>query len=160
MARLLPKAEVFAFDIDEKAQEICRLNAKANGVGERVTVGGACTPIHLQELASRPGGKLLIIDCEGGELSLLNPALAPGLAECDVIVECHDFMNRAIAPTLMNLLSPTHKIEQVAEGARDPNSLAVLRNWHSHDRWLAVSEGRPETMHWLICRSRTQYRSN
>jgi hypothetical protein len=151
LARLLPAAEIFAFDVDEKAQAICRLNSEANGTGERVTVAGACKPSNLEELARRPGRKLLVIDCEGCELSLLNPALAPGLAECDIIVECHDFMNRAITPTLTTLFSPSHTIEQVSEGARNPNSFAILRTWQSHDRWLVVNEGRPETMQWLAC---------
>jgi len=154
LARLLPNAEVFSFDLDEKAQNICRLNAQANDVGKRVTVGGACTSANLEELARRPGRKLLIIDCEGCELSLLNPTSVPALADCDIIVECHDFMNRAITPTLTALFSSTHTIEQVDEGARNPNSFALLRNWQSHDRWLAIDENRPETMHWLIFQSK------
>jgi hypothetical protein len=156
LAGLLPKAEVFAFDIDEKAQQICRLAAGANGAGERMTVAGLFTPADLDELTQRPGRKLLVIDCEGGELPLLNPILAPRLAECDMIIECHDFLDRTITPTLTARFSATHTVQLVSEGARNPNDFAVLRNWHSRDRWLAVAEGRPEMMQWLICWSKQE----
>ena len=149
MARLLPDAEVFAFDIDAKAQEICRLNAEANGVAARVSVGGECTAERIQELAARPGKTLMIVDCEGGELALIGPHTAPALTGCDLIVECHDFLDRSITPSLAGCLAATHNIEIVSEGARDPN-IQALRGWHSIDRWLAVNEGRPETMHWII----------
>lgn len=151
LARLLPKVEVFAFDLDEKGQQTCRLNAQANSVGDRVMVGGECTILHLEELLRRPGRKLLLIDCEGGELGLLNPSQVPGMEMCDIIVECHDFMNRAITPTLVSHFSSTHTIEQVSEGARNPNMFPILQGWQSNDRWLAVNENRPETMRWLMC---------
>lgn len=151
LARLLPNARVFAFDINANAQAICRKAAEANGVGSRVVTAGACSIDALRKLIAQDGRVLLFVDCEGAELELLNPSLLPELRTCDIIVECHDFMNRSITSTLTQRLSSTHKIENIIEGPRDPNRFAFLRPLLATDRWLAVDEKRPETMNWLTC---------
>jgi SAM-dependent methyltransferase len=154
LARRLPKAQVLAFDIDPKAQAICREAAAANGVAERLTVEGACTSERLRALATQHGPTLVFMDCEGAELDLLDEPTVAALANSDLIVECHDFINRAITPTLTRRFAGSHAVETFAEGARDPNRFAQLRTLGSLDRWLAVCEFRPEQMRWLACWSR------
>ncbi len=150
LARFLPSTTVFAFDLDEQAQTLCRRAATLNKVAERVHVSGACHPGDLQALCAPDTKTLLVIDCEGGELQLLDPNQAPALAKCNIIVECHDFIIRTISETLKGRFSPTHTIQQVREGARDPAALPILRNLSTLDRWLAVCENRPEVMTWLV----------
>ena len=38
LARRAPGARVWAVDVNERARELCAINAEANGVGDRVTV--------------------------------------------------------------------------------------------------------------------------
>jgi SAM-dependent methyltransferase len=154
LARLAPYATVFAYDINEDAQAICRLAAVANGVGSRLIVGGECTPEGLRTQIARDGRTLIVMDCEGAELTLLDPKTVPELATCDILVECHDFLDRAITHTLRERLTLSHVVEDIVEGARDPNKNALVRQWDSLDRWLIVNEGRPEMMNWLLCRAR------
>jgi hypothetical protein len=154
LARLLPRATVFAFDINERAQELCALGAALNGVADRVVVGGLCTSAMLAELTQRSGRTLLVIDCEGGERELLDPACVPNLAACDILVECHDFIDRAISATLEQRLCPTHQIEVIVQAGRDPNRLPPLRYLPEGDRWLLMDEGRPEVMSWFACWAR------
>jgi hypothetical protein len=149
LARLLPEARVHAFDIDAKSRSICERAAAANGVAARVTVGGECKAQTLSELARLSDNTLVVVDCEGAELSILRPDLAPELAHCDIIVECHDFVDRSITATLEQRFAATHKIDLIVEGPRDPNRFEGVRDWSSIDRWLAVHEHRPEGMHWL-----------
>jgi hypothetical protein len=154
LARLLPGARVFAFETSDKGQDICRRAAVANQVGDRLVVAGKCeikllSPVVLQ--AKRP---LLIVDCEGAELELLDPAKTPEIRHCDMIIECHDFMNPQITRILRERFSVSHDIDNVSEGPRDPNQFASLRGWQSMDRWLAINEGRPVTMNWLACWAR------
>ncbi len=48
MAAAAPHATVWAVDVNERARELCRVNADANGVGERVrVVGPADVPAEL-----------------------------------------------------------------------------------------------------------------
>jgi hypothetical protein len=153
LARRFEQATVFAFDLDEKARTSCRMAAAANRVGDRVDIRGACTPENLATLIQEQGRSLLVIDCEGYELTLLEPELVPGLADCDIIVECHDFIDPAITTTLQERLSATHLVSRIDEGERNPNQYPLLRGLNSLDRWIAMSEGRPKMMNWLICKS-------
>jgi hypothetical protein len=78
----------------------------------------------------------------------------PGIQGCDVIVECHDFLNSSITPTLQKRFAASHDVELISEGPRDPNQFPSLQRWQSTDRWLAVNENRPMTMNWLVCWAR------
>jgi hypothetical protein len=151
MARALPNARVFAFDTEPRAQDICRRAAAANHVTDRVAVEGSCGIDTLRRILSENDKAALIVDCEGAELQLLNPGEIPALRRCDMIIECHDFMNAAITKTLQQRFAASHEVEDIVEGARDPNKFMPLRAMQSLDRWLAINEGRPTTMNWLVC---------
>ena len=151
IARALPRAKVFAFDANEKAEAICLRAAAVNQVSNRVVVAGTCGIESLARIMSENERPLLIVDCEGAELQLLDPAHVPELLQCDMIIECHDFVDPQITAVLQKRFAASHDIEQVLEGPRDPNEFAGLQNSSSLDRWLAVNENRPNTMSWLVC---------
>jgi SAM-dependent methyltransferase len=151
LARLLPQGRVFAFDIDSHAGSVCRAAAAANGVGDRVTVEGLCTPEALSSLAQRPGGVLLFLDCEGAEKVLLDPLLVAGLEHCDILVETHDVVERGLTELVEQRLSPSHRVERLSQGGRNPNDIPELAAWSELDRWLLVDERRLESMFWLAC---------
>ena len=150
LARLLPNAAVYAFDTDEQAQDICREATRLNGVDRRVTVGGHCSPDHLQSLLAHSATALVVCDCEGGEIDLIDPVRVPGLKSAALIVECHDFIVQGCTQTLIDRLGATHDMYVVTEGGRNPNALPFLQRYSSLDRWIAVCEFRPNMMHWLI----------
>ena len=151
LARRMPACRVIAYDVSPAAQEVCNEAAAANGVAGRVEVRGLCTPQTMADDLAGEGPAFLLVDCEGGEMDLLDPALAPALARCDILVECHDFSNRNITPTLLSRFAATHDVERIDEGARNPNH-PMLHRTPSLERWIAVCEFRPERMHWLMFR--------
>jgi predicted O-methyltransferase YrrM len=153
LALALKEARVHALDRSARSQKICRQAAALNGVGERVVVGGDCTPAILAALLSTSEPQLLVMDCEGAERVLLDPALVPGLIATDFIVECHDFASAGVTAALRERLAASHRLQDVLEGTRDPNQYAVLRPLGSLDRWMIICENRPCTMNWLIGRS-------
>jgi hypothetical protein len=152
MSRLLPAATIYAFDTDTKSQEICRAAAGLNGLSSRVSVAGQCTPDLLQAIVPRGRAPVVICDCEGYERELIDPQRVPALRSATLVVECYDFIDAAITRTLVDRLSPSHTLGSVREGARDPNESSFLQGLNSLDRWLAVCEYRPLTMHWLVAR--------
>lgn len=154
MARLLPQGRIYAFDINPQAQDICKRAAIANQVGERVMVTGKCDVEALRPVIKQTGRCLLVVDCEGAELELLDQARLPEISRCDMIIECHDCLNPLITQILKQRFSASYDIEDISEGPRDPNQFASLRPWESLDRWLAIDEGRPSTMNWLVCWAR------
>jgi hypothetical protein len=152
LARLIPNCTVHAFDTAQASQDICRLAAGLNGVGDRVFVGGRCTPDLLQTVLAGAAAPFLFCDCEGYERHLIDPEQVPALRSTSILVECHDFVEAGITQTLVDRLSPTHTLTMIHEGARDPNASPFLRTFGSLDRWLAVCEYRPTMMHWLVAR--------
>lgn len=155
LARRLPNAHVHAFDISEAAQKVCASAAEENGVGDRVTVHGRCEAEDLIKLVAGARRALLIIDCEGYELDLLTEPAVAAMAHCDLIVECHDFLNRTITPTLKARLEPTHQVGTYREGPRDPGMFQILHKLDTLERYLCVCEFRPELMYWLVAGSRS-----
>lgn len=156
LARRLPQARVFAHDISDDARRLCGETAKANGVADRLTIGGACSHAILRQHLSGADRTLAVLDCEGAELHLLDPAAVPEFHRCDLIIECHDFLDRSITPILVERFSATHDVDVVIEAGRDPNRYTMLHHLHSTDRWVLVAEGRPEFMHWLVLWSKAR----
>jgi predicted O-methyltransferase YrrM len=156
IARLLPRARVFGFEIQQRGQDICHRTAVANHVADRVVVAGKCEIDLLRSLTDKTQFSLLVVDCEGAELELLDRIRLPSLSHCDMVIECHDFVNPQITKILKQRFSGTHDIQDVIEGSRDPNQFISLRGLNSFDRWIAISERRPMTMNWLICWARRQ----
>ncbi len=150
LARRLPQARVYAFDISEEGRAVCALAAQQNGVADRVIIEGACTGARILDLVQDAGRVLIVMDCEGAELDLLNRTVVNGLVRTDVIVECHDNASRTITPLLAQLFSDAgHEIEIVREGPRDPAGIPLLQSLSAFDRWLMVCEFRGEVQHWL-----------
>jgi hypothetical protein len=154
------KAEVFGFDTDLAASARCARNIALNGLGSQVTLGGFCTPDHLNGLIQ--GRTLLVIDCEGAEYELLDPSKVPNLRGCDMIVELHDFINDKISATLRDRFTSTHSIEVIRAQDRslDAVQYPALATLPKSVWFEAVTERRPCVMEWMVLRSNTRPKGN
>lgn len=141
MALRLPRARVYAFDINSRAQNDCARMAALNGVQDRVIVGGECTWELLEQLL-RPRD-LVICDCEGCEAALMDPEKARALANVFLIVELHDseYLEMNITPTLISRFRSTHDIELV-DATKRVGEWPAVQFLNPEDRRLAVDEGR------------------
>jgi hypothetical protein len=148
LARLLPNAKVFAFDIDQRAQEICECGRQLNKLDGTFEVRGYCSAQELQDLTQNSKRPFALIDCEGGERDLLLSG-SYDFANTRMIVECHDFIDPNITYELMKKFAKTHAIEMIEQGGKNPFTSEVTRGWAEEDLWLVFSERRPERMHWL-----------
>ena len=154
LARLLPTAAILAFDIDIAAQRLCATAAALNG--NNVQVSGLCTPATLNGLLNSTIPTLIVMDCEGGEAELLDPIAVPGLANADILVESHDCITPGLKEDLAARFAPTHTVELIRQGPRNPHALNLFPGLTERDRWLMVDENRPEPMYWLVCRADRQ----
>ena len=149
LARRCPEATVAAFDTSPRARELCRGMARLNGVSERVQVSGRITPEGLRA-ALRPG-TLLICDCEGYERVLIDPVAVPELAEADLIVELHDFLDPGISTAIAERFAASHMIELVDSRPREPDEIGgAIDAIPAEDRAYALDEGRPGPMQWAV----------
>ena len=127
LAIRFPQSDVYAFDVDVKARELCAALAKANGVSDRVFVEGECYYERLRQLTTERS--LIVCDCEGCELALLKPSEVPGFENCDFIVELHDMVIAGITPTIIERFSPSHDIDLVDSTTRDPAGYPALQKY-------------------------------
>jgi hypothetical protein len=149
MARRLPTTQVFAVDMDARSRPIVSDNAVANGV-TNVTASTETVDVQwLQDRCEKLKNPLLIFDCEGAELELLNPVAVPALAHASVLVECHDCIIPGITDTLSNRFNATHNIKYTEQTVKDSYQFEFLHPLSDCDKWALVHEGRPSTMTWL-----------
>jgi hypothetical protein len=146
LALASPRTTVYAFDINPVARARCAQLAELNGVADRVHVRGRCDPDAIEELVTSPTG--LLVDCEGCETSVLDPAAAPALAQCDVLVELHDFIDAAISETVLPRFQPTHDVSLIDARDRDDAHAPELDMLGPRERRLLLSERRPPGTQW------------
>lgn len=146
-ATRMPGARILARDIDEKAQALCRALAEANGVADRVEIGGL---FDHGDFAICQGQKALVLcDIEGAEGELLDPALAPGLSDADLLVEVHEGFKPGLLARLTERFQATHRVTRLDRRLDD----SALPDWchglSDLDRLLLLWEWRAVPTPWL-----------
>ncbi|MBD1929768.1 hypothetical protein H6F74_26560 [Trichocoleus sp. FACHB-90] len=144
----IPTAKIYAFEINPIARRMSKEMARANSVFDRMFFAGECDIKALNEAINKKS--LVFMDCEGGELDLLQPELAPNLRYSDVLVELHDFLNPTISETILSRFKDTHDITLVSSTKREPEAYAAIGFLNEEDRQIAVSEFRPAVMQWAF----------
>ena len=150
LARRMPTATIHAHDISEMARAACANLAQQNGVADRVIVGGEFQPEDFQRFAGRKA--LVIVDAEGAEVDILDPARGPALTGLNIIVETHDLFRPGALQTLMERFSPTHDIVRVDQGLKVYERPWWLQDLNHLDQLLAVWEFRTRPTPWLVMR--------
>jgi hypothetical protein len=111
LARRMPQARVLARDISAAcAGRLCRL-WQANGVADRVEVGGLFT--HADFALCRAVQTAVICDIEGAEADLLDPAAAPDLLRPTFWSRCHDGMRPGLTARLTARFAASHRITRI-----------------------------------------------
>jgi len=151
LALRCPKARVISYDIDFRARRQQRRIAALNGVSN-LEVRSLCSAEELERECR--GGALVICDIEGGEYGLIDPAVAPALRGCDILLELHDsrVANMRDGRAMMtDRFGGSHRIEliesqevhQVAAGSPAASRLS------ERDLAAALDESRGGRQWWL-----------
>jgi precorrin-6B methylase 2 len=148
LARMAPDIMVHAYDIDEEARRACTELAARNGVSDRVIVGGEFAPDGFEAFAGRRA--VVMVDAEGAEVDILQPALSPALARMSIIVETHDLYRAGALATMIERFSPTHDIVRVDQQQKTADMPAWLQEFPHLDQLLAVWEWRARPTPWLV----------
>ncbi|WP_165837176.1 methyltransferase [Phenylobacterium hankyongense] len=154
LARMMPQVTVHAHDIDPAAREACAALAARNGVADRVVIGGAFEPQDFEAFAGRR--VLVLMDAEGAELDVLQPALSPALADMSLIVETHDLYRPGTLAAMMERFSATHDIVRVDQQPKVFDLPPWLQTLSHLDQLLAVWEWRVQPTPWLVMRPRAR----
>jgi len=145
---------LYAYDTDDAARDLCYQMAKLNNVDNKIVIKETCTAAELAEFTFA-GRALIICDCEGYEAELFTKSNISNLANCDLIIETHDFIDINISPTLIELFAATHHIQIVK--SIDDIEKAQTYNYPEtvglkpEEKLKLFAEYRPAIMQWLIC---------
>jgi hypothetical protein len=148
---LRTEADIFAFDIDERARAACTALADRNDVAPRLTIGGRFEPADFDRYANRR--TLVLCDIEGDETKLLDPVQAPALREMDMLVEIHSVDGAWTSERLLPRFEETHDITMIEPEPRDATRYSALAGLSDSDRFFALLE-RLEPTRWAFFRSR------
>ncbi len=147
LARRMPQASVWARDVDARAQALCRRLAEANGVAERVQVGGLVTHADFDICTKQQ--TLVLCDIEGAEDHLLDPTAAKGLLAADILVETHDAFQRGLSDKIAARFAPTHLVQKIGRRLQDEGLPDWMEGLSDMDRLLALWEWRAGPTPWL-----------
>jgi len=153
LARRMPDVTVYAHDILAAARSACAVMAAENGVAERVVIGGEFQPEDFQQFAGRR--TLVLVDAEGAEVDILDPARGPALTRMNIIVETHDLYRPDTLATLMERFSPTHSIQKVDQDFKAYDQPDWVKDLNHLDQLLTVWEWRERPTPWLVMRPKS-----
>lgn len=157
LAMRMPGVNVYAYDTNAAVREICAANAKLNGVSDRVRIAPYCDANELLRLDL--GDRAFILsDCEGFETALFSAETVGRLANHDLLIELHDFIDVTIRETLRERFRATHDatlVDSVDDNLKgDVFHFPQLAGKSRSLKKEVMSERRPAIMQWLILQSR------
>ena len=153
VAKSLPAAKVFAFEISDRGRSVLQNNAQLNECSSAIAVGDEATYEALANIISMHQSALVLIDIEGDEYQLLDSEMLSLLSSSTVIVELHP---RKVADgwhlqqKLMQDAAKFFETEILVRETYNPNMFEELSEFSDEDRLLAFSEGRKAVGLWLI----------
>lgn len=152
LARLFPEARVLARDTNAGSHAMVRGLASRNGVADRIETGGLFAPADFAAFDGAP--TLVVCDIEGGEVDLLDPAAAPALRRCDIVVELHEVFDPSITAKVVDRFTATHDVVVVANTGRDVALPPMFDRMDTLDRMIATWEHRAGPTPWAVMRAR------
>lgn len=156
LALRLDAARILAFELDSGLRAAAAELAERNGVAERIELRGLCTVAELERAdpGAPPGGTAVIMDCEGAESELADPARVPWLAAARLVIELHPAIDIEVRSRLEQRLAPTHELEvvstEIRRASRFDDVLRPIRGLRRIDRELLVAEYRDGPQDWLV----------
>lgn len=159
-ARRMPKAQVLAFEAVSELHDIIRRTAAANGVADRVHIGGYCDSAALRAALARAKPPiLLVVDIEGYETQLLDPSAVPELRSVDLLIETHDAAVPGCTELLIDRFRSSHMVERFTARPRElrdfpPDFLRLLPKLFPSAAVELMNERRMGTQQWLCCQAR------
>lgn len=145
---------VIAYEGDRFGRILTRFMARRNGVADRLDMRGYCDPAGLAGALAPFARPALLVDIEGFEAAVLDPAVNPHLARSTMIVELHEH-ELPMAELLRPRFAATHAVEETWSRPRTsadlPPRLGLAGIFFSPERLLAFTdERRGRAMRWWL----------
>lgn len=143
-----------AYEIDKKSRETLSKNLKLNNLENIVEIYNEANFESLKKNIDTNDTKdlLFLIDIEGNEFDLLTKDFCEYFQNSFFIIEDHNFnvTEKNKKKIFYELIKSYFIVEVLEDKGKDPFSIDILKGFNDDEKYLMMSEGRPESMQWLI----------
>lgn len=147
-------AKLIGFETESAGRELISEMYKKNDLKNELVLKGTATATNVAPFITE--STLLICDCEGGELDILNLDTEEVFRKIDTaIIELHDFIRPRIKEVLIKRFSPTHTISLVPFKMADPNEFPFLAEISNRSEQYEILRERGwQEQEWMILERR------
>lgn len=118
--RMFPNANLIGFEIEEDGRDLSKEMYTKNDLVNKLSLFGEANSENVSPLITEK--TLLICDCEGGELDILDSQNFLDFKKINIaIIELHDFIRPNIKETLVERFKETHTINIIRFALVNPN---------------------------------------
>ncbi len=150
LGQKFPQTKLVGFETESRGRDLIAEMYQKNNLQNELILEGTATVNNVPSYITE--NTLLICDCEGGELDILNPDLESAFKKIDTaIVELHDLMRPGIKETLTKRFSPTHTINFVQFKTADPRQFPFLASIQNQSEQYEILRERGwQEQDWMI----------
>ena len=156
IVRANPNIKMLGFEMNENRRKQIKTLAGLNKVSQNVELRSLCDFGSLSRALGVNGRLFLLMDIEGGESLILDPAVVRELKKIDILVEVHEFLVPGVGGIIRERFSSTHTVECINPKQRESCDFPIFplpayrflrRQYHS-----LMDEGRPNGCFWFHLR--------
>tara|TARA_B100000965_G_scaffold400415_1_gene422265 strand:+ start:543 stop:1319 length:777 start_codon:yes stop_codon:yes gene_type:complete len=144
----------FGIEIDKDTITTLKKNIRLNHLNNKIKIISDSNLNFINKYLNKKelSKTLFLIDIEGDEYNLINSENIKLIKSSFLLIEMHPFfkISKLKKNKLKNILKKNFKVEIIKNSARNP-FVEKIENLSDDERWLVVSEGRPNEMEWLLC---------
>lgn len=153
LARKYPDKQIYAYEMNPSTKSLLE-EVTSDNLVKNIEIRGKCEYSDLRDLGVKLRDSLIIMDCEGYELELLNNLSPSILKNTSMMVELHEMYAPGCTDELKERFSSTHIIQEIEGQHRCihdwPKKLKLLRYLYPKELLLDfMDEGRPYPMNWF-----------
>ena len=146
--------KALAFEINPIGRKIIEHNAKINNLNNKIRIfGKADFQIVKKYLKPEELKKtLFLIDIEGAEYDLFSNDNLEVFKSSFFVIEDHPFTttDKQKKNEFYKKINSKFFLEHISSGSRNPFKFKFLDYLNDNEKWLLISESRPEKMRWII----------
>ncbi len=150
LGQMFPAASLIGFESDETGRALAKKLYELNGLQNQFLLKGEATAANVHPYVT--SDTLLVCDCEGAEVDILDPSVYPSYREIKTaIIELHDHLRPGLKKILMERFALTHKITVVRFRPADPNDFPFLSAIKNKRHLYEISRERGwQEQEWLV----------
>ena len=143
-----------AFEISKKSREILKKNAQINKLNNRIRIYKDANLSSLKNTLRNFNHRrlLFLVDIEGQEYNLFDKDFCKIFSKGTFIIEEHPFniSNKRKIKNFNQTIKKYYNVEILKDTPKNPFNFSILEKYSDDEKYLMMSEGRPESMKWLI----------